>query len=198
MPQDKNRRESFRLNDMLHIAEYPLTRGEFELKKTQTSNLARQSLALRDTIGSNSDINFGGFQGMDAETLKGLDILDAKLNYIISMLSDQKSFESHLEKKPVNISASGIKFVTKNDYCKDDFIELRIMLPLFPPLFLELLGHVKQSTPSELGHLMIGVEFLFRSDVEEDSVSQYVFQRHREILRSERRFKKSKKKSDSV
>ncbi len=186
MAENQNRRESFRLDDMLHIADFPLTRGELELKKNQTSNLARQSLALRDAIGSSSSINFGGVQGTDANTLKGLDILDAKLNYIISMLSDQKAFEAQLEKKQVNISATGIKFVTRHDYCKDDFVELRLMLPLFPPLFLDLLGKVKQASASKLGHLMIGVEFLFKSDVEERTLSQYVFQRHREILRSER------------
>jgi len=190
MPNNKNRRECFRLDDVLYLAESPLTRGELELKKNQTSNIAKQSLALRDVINSNSGINFGGLQGTDTETLKGLDILDAKLNYIISMLSDQKAFESQLEKKQVNISTSGIKFVSKHDYCKDDFVELRIMLPLFPPLFLDLLGQVKQASPSRYGHLMIGIEFLFKSDVEEQCISQYVFQRHREVLRSERRLGK--------
>lgn len=183
MHNQSNRRKNFRVEDTIQLSDQPLTRGEMEIRKWQCSNLAKQSLALRDVLGDGSGINFGGLEGVDTETLKGLDILNAKLDFIIGLLSDKRAQESRLTRHRVNISAGGISFITKHDYCTDDFIEMEIMLPLFPPVFLNLLGRVRKVTASREGHLRIGVEFLFRTHSEERAIAQYVFQRHRETIR---------------
>ncbi len=178
MPE--NRRQDFRIDDILPMSDQPLTSGEFETQREQIGIRSRQNSMLQAMVGK--DIFSPRMrENMSHEMATAMETLDAKLNYLIgvNMLNDAN--RSNLKERPVNLSVTGTSFHTKQNYKEGDYIKITMMLPSFPPTILELLGTVtwvKDKNPSH-----IGVRFQYRCDEEENSIAKYVFRRHRESIR---------------
>jgi len=79
--------------------------------------------------------------------------LDAKLNYLIGVNMLNDASHSDMQERPVNLSLTGISFVTEHCYQVGDATLVNLMLPSFPPSILELVGTIDHcqicvSTPS--------------------------------------------------
>ncbi len=177
-------RQDFRIDDVIPLSDEKLTPEEFALCRSSVGIRSRQNSMLRQMVGR--DI-FAGDAGEAAspELVKGLEALDAKLNYLIgvNMLNDAN--HSHLKERPINLSVTGASFVSREDYRSGDAMRLTMMLPAFPPTILELLGTVKRVEKQGDGRVRVALRFVYRCDDEEDSVVKYVFRRHREMIRAE-------------
>ncbi len=176
-----NRRQDFRVDDMIPMRDTPISTEEFEIKKTHVGIRSRQGSMLRDMLGK--DIFAESSATANTEMAKAVEALDAKLNYLIgvNMLNDAN--RSDLEERPINLSVTGAAFVSKERYRKGDPIAVTLMLPSFPPTVLDLIGEVVWARPDEKGRPLIGVHFFYRCKEEEDSIAQYVFKRDREMIR---------------
>jgi len=190
---DKNRREDFRVDDVIPMRDQPISTEEFEVKKLHVGIRSRQSSMLRDMIGK--DIFAEGGAGSSSEMAKAVEALDAKLNYLIgvNMLNDAN--RSELKDRPINLSVTGAAFVSDERYRQGDPIALSLMLPTFPPTVLDLIGEVTWSRPTDAGRSHIGVHFFFRCDEEEDSITKYVFKRNREMIRLQHKREEEKSAS---
>ncbi len=181
--QGQNRRNDFRVDDVLPMKDTPLNEEEFERERTHIGIRSRQSSMLRSIVGD--DVFASRAPEADTELCNAIRSLDAKLNYLIgvNMLNDAN--RSDLEERPVNLSVSGMSFVTPRAYKAGDGLEVVLMLPALPPLVLELLGRVRRVESRPDGQRLVGVAFVFRCQDEEEQISRYVFKRHREMIRME-------------
>jgi hypothetical protein len=115
-----------------------------------------------------------------------LQILNAKLDSIIRMLSLDNKDHQGLDLEVVNISAGGISTLSKQVFAEEDFVEIRLMLPTSPLMVKYVYGPVIKCSP-ESDKFRITVEF---TEIDEDireQIAKYVFERQREILRKKRR-----------
>lgn len=183
--QDKNRRQDFRVDDVLPMKDIPLDKKQFEHARAHIGIRSRQSSMLRNMVGN--DIFSSVTPEGDSELCNALGALDAKLNYLIgvNMLNDAN--RSDLVERPVNLSVTGMSFVTTRSYERGDTMEIVLMLPALPPMVLEILALVQRVKPAAKGQFNVGVSFVYRCNEEEDQLSRYIFKRHREMIRIESR-----------
>ena len=180
-----NRRQDFRVEDMIPWRDEPISDEECESRKKNVGIRSRQSSMLREMVGT--DLFSGDSrEKLNSEVAQAMEALDAKLNYLIgvNMLNDAN--RSELTERPVNLSVTGASFVSDHVYHQGDSIFMTFMLPSFPPTVLELLGEVMWAKKTSDGKPFIGVHFVYRCDEEEDAVAKYVFRRHREMIRLRR------------
>lgn len=177
-----NRRQDFRVDDVIPMNDTPLSTEEFEVRRNHVGIRSRQSSMLRDMVGS--DIFSNDLRGkLNTDMANAMEALDTKLNYLIGVNMLNDASRSNLQERPVNFSTTGASFVSDERYREGDPLFMTMMLPAFPPTVLELLGEVVWSRKTSDGKPFIGVRFVFRCEEEEDTLTKYVFRRHREMIR---------------
>ena len=177
-----NRRQDFRVDDVVPMNDTPLSTEEFEVRRKHVGIRSRQSSMLRDMVGN--DIFSNDLRGkLNTDMANAMEALDTKLNYLIGVNMLNDASRSNLQERPVNFSTTGASFVSDERYREGDPLFMTMMLPAFPPTVLELLGEVVWSRKTADGKPFIGVRFVFRCDEEEDTLTKYVFRRHREMIR---------------
>ncbi|MDX8396390.1 MAG: PilZ domain-containing protein [Mariprofundaceae bacterium] len=179
-------RQDFRIDDVIPMSDAPLSTEEYELKKTQVGIRSRQSSMLQEMVGRDV-FSSDSPSGVSHDVANAMEALDAKLNYLIgvNMLNDAN--RSDLKDRPVNLSVTGLSFVSDERYRQGDPIELSIMLPSFPPTVLDLIGEVVRARTLDNGRSDVAVHVIYRCDEEEDAIAKYVFKRHRELIRLKNR-----------
>lgn len=115
-----------------------------------------------------------------------LKMLNTKLDTLISMLVLQKEGFSSLSLADVNISGGGMSFVSREEYGRGEVLELKMMLPLLPPVALYAYGEVVKEE-AEAGSRRIAVRFIAMDEKIRDEVVRFVFRRQRDLLRELRR-----------
>lgn len=177
-----NRRQDFRVEDIIPMNDMPLSTEEFEVRKTHVGIRSRQSSMLRDMVGS--DIFSHDLRGkLNSDMADAMEALDSKLNYLIGVNMLNDASRNNLKERAVNFSTTGASFISDERYREGDPIFMTMMLPAFPPTVLELLGEVVWSRKTPDGRPFVGTRFVFRCDEEEDTLAKYVFKRHREMIR---------------
>jgi len=179
---DDNRRQDFRIDDVISMNDELLTKEEYEVQREHIGIRSRQNSMLQEMVGKDI-FSAGAHHSLNTDVANAMEMLDAKLNYLIgvNMLNDAN--RSELKERPVNFSVTGMSFYTKKKYKEGDYIKTTLMLPSFPPTILELIGTVAWARQKGENPLHIAIRFQFRCDEEENSVAKYVFKRHRESIR---------------
>jgi hypothetical protein len=114
-----------------------------------------------------------------------LTMINAKLDSIISSLSVEREGFSALTFKTLIISGSGMSFNSKERYSKGDFLEIKILLYMYPHVALYVYGDVV-NIEQGLDSFNIAVRFTGMSDDIRDEIVKFVFRRQREILSMKR------------
>ena len=121
----------------------------------------------------------------DKPLAQWLNMLNAKLDSIISSLAvDREGFGS-LTFRAMNISAAGMGFKSKEKYDKGAFMEMKILLYMYPHVALYMYGDVINSE-REGDEFNTAVKFTGMSDDIRDEIIKFVFRRQREILSAKR------------
>ncbi len=180
MPE--NRRQDFRIDDILAIQDEMISREEFEHRKQYPSIRSRQNAMIQDMIGK--DITSEQLMGaVNHDLAHALEALDTKLNYLIGINILNDANRSDLTERPINLSVTGASFHSDQQYKRGDYVSLTMVLPSFPPAILELLAEVTWVKNSKHKSSHIGLRFIYRCHDEESSIAKYVFLRHRENIR---------------
>ncbi|HHO75851.1 MAG TPA: PilZ domain-containing protein [Deltaproteobacteria bacterium] len=113
--------------------------------------------------------------------------INRKLDLLIHMYLAQ-DFKNLMSSSPrdVNISASGIRFITANSFEMGDLIEISLILPMVPLLFIRLVGDVirlKKVTSYDAQRYAAAVRFVQMDAETKDDIIKYLFRRQRELLR---------------
>jgi hypothetical protein len=114
-----------------------------------------------------------------------LNMLNAKLDSIISSLSVEREGFSSLTYQMLNISGNGMGFKSKKKYDRGDFLEIKMLLYMYPHVALYLYGDVVKSEQED-DSFNTAVKFTEMSDDIRDEIIKFVFRRQREILSAKR------------
>lgn len=181
--QSPNRREDFRIVDVLHMREELLSEEEFEARKHRMGMASRMSSKLRDMLPRDVDVEQLLQHGdVSSELVRAIEALDAKLNYLISVSMLNEAEQHHLQERTVDISTTGMSFFSDQPHTAGQLLQIVLVVPTAPPQMMELLAEVKWVREEE-GRPRVGIAFCFRSMEERDGVARYVFRRHREMIR---------------
>ncbi len=117
---------------------------------------------------------------------KMLTDINAKLTMIIERQNLEKEGLSRVESRPVNISASGIRFALPNRFNIGDILELKMLLPVYPPMGVLVHGTVVRVEELDNGNFRISLNFDDLAEEVRDTIIQYTLKRQRELIRRER------------
>lgn len=179
----QNRREDFRIIDVLHMRDELLSQDEFESRRQQMGMPSRISSTLRQMLPQSVDVDQLLQHGEICNDLvRAIESLDNKLNYLITVNMLNEAERHHLKERTVDISTTGMCFYSDEPYRPGQFLQIELVVPMAPPQMMALLAEIKW-VRKEKGRPRIGISFRFRSMEERDGVARYVFRRHREMIR---------------
>jgi len=185
MPEhhDTNRRMDFRQDTLLRFKEEILTPEQFEAELEKPgAELYQQSLAQGMTDGD--PMISEATDTLDASVFKAIQALETKLNYLIGMDVLRDSGQKLPEERLANISATGMSFSTEASLSAGDRMKITMVLPLFPPVFVEIPARVVRMKGMGKEKKRVSVTFVFRCEYEETSLIKYVFKLQREQVRA--------------
>jgi len=183
--RDEERRRHFRIDDVISVVANPIhvdkEKSEEFAKAIATSRafslMESQNMdTVNDESVSPKDPDNKKLYGMMTE-------LKAKLDFIINQFMLEKEGLNEPEKKFVNISASGIRFTVDHAVKEGEIMDIKLLLPTYPPVAVFAYGEVKRAVPMEDGKYDIALEYLNMSDSVKNEIIQYAFTQQRESIR---------------
>jgi hypothetical protein len=109
--------------------------------------------------------------------------ISAKLDALIEKQNLDSAGLSHAENVAVSISASGIKFALQEPAIVGDIIEIKMSLPLYPPVGIITFGEVVRVKTIDQQACEVAVRFINMDDDVRDEIIQYTLKRQRDIIR---------------
>ena len=124
--------------------------------------------------------------GVSPRLWKMLADIDIKLGLILERLHLEGEGLVDAESVPVNISASGMRFVADDAIEIGDVLEVKMLLPGFPPVGVLVHGRAVRVEELERGSYETSLHFFDLDDEVRDIIIQYTLQRQREHIRRQR------------
>ena len=191
MSPGNERREDFRIYDKIyHQASLLCHASEKPDKLPAAVERIRSNKLIIDSFLKGKY----GYPGSDSEPYssetpfnQSIWEINRKLDLLIHMMLAEE-FRELMKTTPtdVNISASGVRFISGTAYEIGDILEIHLILPMVPLLFIGLMGEVicqKKIKSSNFGRYAVAVKFIrVEPDTKEDII-RYLFRRQREVLR---------------
>lgn len=174
------RREYFRVSDVL-----PLVAKRIENltgKKSRILSGYFAGLAAANFVGESADAT------INPKLWKLLCDINLKLDLILDRLSGNSEETTNAETREVSLSASGISFLTQDRFDLGDLIEVRVYLPIHPPVWVILYGHLVRISDANNGQQEVAVEFFDMDNEVRDVISYYTIRRQREIIMKKKRY----------
>jgi hypothetical protein len=189
----KERRRHFRVDDVISVVANPLhidkEKSEEFARAVATSRafslIDSQNIDLPDEeTATNGNPEDRKLYGMMAE-------IKAKLDFIINEFMLEKEGLKSPEKKFVNISASGIRFTVDHAVKTGEIMDIKLLLPTYPPVAVLAYGEVKRAVELEDGKYDVALEYLNMSESVQNEIIQYAFTQQRESIRKIRNVEKN-------
>ncbi|MCX7822954.1 MAG: PilZ domain-containing protein [Syntrophobacterales bacterium] len=171
MEERIERREYFRVKDVLQLSLRRLP--NFEV------------MPMARVVGYFS--SFPPDMGTAPETVdpfiaRQLQTIHQKLDAILEYLYLDKSGFTNLQYHEVDISAGGMRVKVSEDFEEGDTLEIRLILPTAPPLYLICYGKVKRCSECA-NRKEIAIEFVNIGEDIRSLIVRYVLQRQRQDIR---------------
>jgi hypothetical protein len=189
-PTDE-RRQDVRINDKIYLDVRLLGHAQgYEQALAQALERMRANKLIIDSFLKGKY----GFPGADEmlytrETPVNQAIweLNRKLDLLIHMsLADDFKQLMMTIPQDVNISATGVRFISETAFDVMDYLELGMILPMIPLLFIRLAAQVirvKTLTFDERERYSIVARYIEMDQETRDDIIHYLFRRQRELLR---------------
>ncbi|MBT4095487.1 MAG: hypothetical protein HOE85_16100 [Nitrospinaceae bacterium] len=189
---EAQRREMVRVDDILEISHRVLTSAEKDSLSEEITGTATG--AGLDTVSAILQ-SAGRTVDPESPTWRAISLLDRKLDMIISLLqkNEHASQETEYVRSGVNVSGSGIRFPSQQEYKKGDFLWIAMIFPSSPPMRVEAIAEIGRTGTSKnyldrLPGSIIDVssKFVAINAQDKEHILRYTFQRQRELLRAKR------------
>ena len=180
MPESTmERRESFRVDDLLPIT-YSKIQGESPPARSRILAGFSQECSIPSSYEEAPD------EITKTLLFKMLLEINAKLGLILNRLTQESEGLTKVEPKQVSLSLSGVKFTTGEILKRDDLMELKILLPLNPPVWVAVYGKVVRVEVLGNNQYEVAVRFTDLDDEISETIYQYTLKRQREIIRKQK------------
>jgi hypothetical protein len=196
MSDDKNikknkeeHRNYFRVNDVISVVANPLSldkKGREEFTSTVSSSKA---FTLRDRDYSSSQTAEIPAKPASSGNQRLHDMvteINGKLDFILNHFMLDKEGLLSTEKKMVNISASGLKFTVNYHVKVSDIMEVKLLLPTYPPVVVFAYGKVIRAKKLDDSKYEVAIEYINLADDVRNEIIQYTLSHQREELRRSR------------
>lgn len=186
--QQKNggeKRNYFRVDDVISVVANPVSlinEKDKEILKTAARSQAfslfeNQDTSAIDELEKSSEFTDGN------KLYELLKEIKTKLDFLVTHSLIEKDGLPSTERKLVNISASGIKFTVKHPVKEKDVLEIKLLLPTYPPVAVFAYGEVKRVKMLEDQTYEIALEYLNMGETVRDDIIQYTLNHQRETIR---------------
>jgi hypothetical protein len=122
----------------------------------------------------------------DERLSKWLNMINTKLDYLISLTVPEKEGFVSMHFEPLNISASGMAIVALERFRKGDLLEIRMVLQVYPAKMLHLYGEVVRCEvlpgPGKTKRYTAGLRFVHMTDAVRSELLKFDFKKHREQI----------------
>ena len=185
----EDQRSYFRIDDVIPLVAVPVKIEDVkceELAAKITSSKAFSLAGANDSPANNANETAitTHYEKTGPDKLhEEIAEIKAKLDYIINHFIMEKEGLANPEKKVVNISAAGIKFTVNHAVELHDVMELKLLLPTYPPVAVFVHGEVKRVERIEDNKYEIAIEYLNMSDSVRNEIIQYTLSHQRETIR---------------
>ena len=112
--------------------------------------------------------------------------ITTKLSLVLERLLLESEGLIKAENKEVNVSAAGIRYTTREKSEIGDVIEVKMLLPSYPPVGILTYGDVMRVLDLGNGEYEIALRFIDMDDEVRDELIQYTLKRQRELIRKQR------------
>jgi len=114
---------------------------------------------------------------------KKLTTIDAKLNLILEKLIQQSEGFSHAQNRKVSLSDEDIQILTSDTFAPEDYVEIKMLLPVHTPVWIVLYGRVILVRAVAADQNEVEIQFTEMDDDVRQVMGYYLLNRHREIVR---------------
>lgn len=143
-----------------------------------------RSMSSRECLGS----LFQPIPDIDDRVLaECMHIINRKLDAILGVLGLQSDGFPVLRSTRVNISGNGLSFEWDHAFERDEFLELRIILPNAGDAILYVYGDVVRVQEHEPDRFTISVRYTVIDEDIREKIVKFVFEKQRELIRKQRR-----------
>jgi hypothetical protein len=182
--QKYEKRNYFRVDDVIPVVANPV--GPMNEKERETIKTAAGSkvFPLFDTNGS-SEVYETDMVPESQENKRLYEMMKeikTKLDFLINHFMLEKEGLLSTEKKPVNISASGIRFTVAYPVKEGDIIEIKLLLPTYPPVAVFAYGEVKRVKALDDQTYEVALEYLNMGESVRNEIIQYTLNHQRETI----------------
>jgi len=190
MPGQKNKksdgekREYFRIDDVISVVVNPVSsykKKDSQFLKSATSSKAFSLMGPAESSGTHTEAS-DFMRSEQGELYQMIAEIKTKLDFLINHFILDKEGLLSSEKALVNISASGLRFVTTHAVEVNDIVEVKLLLPTFPPVAVFGYGEVKRVDPLGDDKYEIAVEYLNMDESVRNEIIKYTISHQRESI----------------
>ncbi len=115
-----------------------------------------------------------------------LKLINAKLDYLINLLTREKEGFNDLPFLKVNFSEKGVRFPSNMPFKVGDFVEIKTVIDIYQPLGFYLYGEVLRCEKKGKDSYEVAVKFINLPRDIREKLSYFVLQKERELIREMR------------
>lgn len=179
------KRSYFRIDDIISVVANPVNIDREKVDEFRKTVLSSKAFSLMDSPVKpemDSEENISGKQ-TNTEMYSMMAEIKTKLDFIINHLLLDKEGLIQSEKKFVNISASGIKFTIDQPVKENEIMEIKLLLPTYPPVAVFAYGEVKRVKDLGDNKYEVSLEYLNMGESVRNEIIQYTLSHQRETIR---------------
>ena len=183
--KDDERRRHFRIDDVISVVANPIHMDKEKSEEFTNAVASSRAYSLMDSQNMDTVLDESTMP-KDPDNKKLFEMmteLKGKLDFIINQFMLEKEGLNEPEKKFVNISASGIRFTIDYAVKEGEIMDIKLLLPTYPPVAVFAYGEVKRAIPLEDGKYDIALEYINMSDSVKNEIIQYAFAQQRDSIR---------------
>ena len=182
---DSEKRSFFRVNDIISVVANPvnlMSESDRQVIKNNASSQAFPLFEANDLPHSDEDTEIPDSPG-DGKIYEMLQEMKAKLDFLINHLLVEKEGLLSTEKKMVNISASGVRFTVNHPVREKDVMEIKLLLPTYPPVAVFAYGEVIRARKMDDNTYEVALEYINMGETVKNKIIQYTLNHQRETIK---------------
>lgn len=180
---ESNRREHFRVELTVPVRWKILTEDEIGLLRKGMGNDLFKQGGVPSPIESFLEESTPGSK--DEQIFLALQLLNNKLDFIIEQILSRSSLDETGSDKIMEISASGLKFVSREKFEEGTLLKMELIMPGVVQYNIELITEILRSTEKENKYINAARIVCIKDDAR-DSIVKLVFQKQRMDIRTKK------------
>ena len=183
--EDYEKRSYFRVDDIISVVANPVNIDKGKRDHVLKSIVSSKAFSLVDAPGLSQTGEEPGPPASEGETrlYNMISEIKTKLDFIINHFLLKQEGLLKPEKKFVNISASGVRFTIDHPVKLNDVMEIKMILPTYPPVAVFAYGEVKRVVALENNEFDVALEYLNMGESVKNEIIQYTLSHQRETIR---------------